>query len=354
MSVLPSRPDQASWIKLCLQRETAHYAWQDKNQYLLSCLPMKASGGASDCMVSHFAIHLRVLSKVSGSRRAFSQSLAAIAPISSLVDEQTQWVNLGTYFNHGFVALVCAVVFVLGNPAAAANGIAPIFRHASLGEQSTTTYHHFPIPLFGMETAPATGDVSSRWHAVQAEIEQEEAVLAHCRTEQACPEEARELLDIVAEGADRTARARIGLINRAVNLALTPTSDEVQWGVADHWSPPFETLKTHRGDCEDYAIVKYIALLQAGLSRDDLKIAILHNFWPSEDHALLAARVNGEWLILDDNKLALVRDTDIIRAQPKFLLDQDGAHRLMPLNRATAGIDTRSSTPATRTANWKL
>lgn len=312
------------------------------------------SGSASDPIVSQFAIHLGVLSKVSCSRRAFSQSTAAIAPISSLVDEQTQRVNLGTYFKHGFFALVCAVVFVLGKPAAAANGIAPISRHASPGELSTTTYQYFPTPLFGMETTPAMGDISSRWHAVQAEIEQEEAVLAHCRTEQGCPEEARELLDIVAEGADRTGRARIGLINRAVNLALTPTSDEVQWGVADHWSPPFETLKTRRGDCEDYAIVKYIALLQAGLSRDDLKIAILHNFFPSEDHALLAARVNGEWLILDDNKLALVRDIDMVGAQPKFLLDQDGAYRLMSLNRAAAGIDTRFSTPVTRRASRKL
>jgi len=58
--------------------------------------------------------------------------------------------------------------------------------------------------------------------------------------------------------------ARVGLINRAVDLAITPTSDEAQWGVVDHWSPPFETLQTHRGDCEDYAIVKYVALLQAG------------------------------------------------------------------------------------------
>jgi hypothetical protein len=52
-------------------------------------------------------------------------------------------------------------------------------------------------------------------------------------------------------------------------LAIKPTSDEAQWGVADNWSPPFETLQTHRGDCEDYAIVKYVAL-QAGASRDDV------------------------------------------------------------------------------------
>ena len=39
-----------------------------------------------------------------------------------------------------------------------------------------------------------------------------------------------------------------------------------------------------------------------------LKIVILHKFLPSEDHAVLAVYVDGEWLILDDNKLALVRE----------------------------------------------
>jgi predicted transglutaminase-like cysteine proteinase len=248
------------------------------------------------------------------------------------------------HFKPSFVALACAAVFGLATPAAAADGIGMLPRHASLGEVSATEYLRPTRPLFGMETEPAIGDVSSKWHAIEVEIEQEEAVLAHCGTEQACPAAARGLLDIVAEGANRTGRARVGLINRAVNLALIPTSDEAQWGVADHWSPPFETLQTHRGDCEDYAIVKYVALLQAGLSRDDLKIVILRNFSPNEDHAVLAARVDEEWLILDNRTLVLVRDQDMVRAQPEFLLDQDGAHRLISSNRAAAG--PRSAVPA--------
>jgi predicted transglutaminase-like cysteine proteinase len=44
-----------------------------------------------------------------------------------------------------------------------------------------------------------------------------------------------------------------------------------QWGVADHWSDPFETLLSDRGDCED-TIVKYAALLEAGVPADDVKI----------------------------------------------------------------------------------
>jgi hypothetical protein len=121
---------------------------------------------------------------------------------------------------------------------------------------------------------------------------------------------------------------------------------EAQWGVADHWSPPFETLQTHRGDCEDYAIVKYVALLQAGLSHDDVKIVILRNLLPKEDHAVVAARVDGQWLILDNRRLALVRDTKMVGSIPKFVLDEDGTRRFVPSNRAGQGPSAGRSSPA--------
>jgi predicted transglutaminase-like cysteine proteinase len=201
-------------------------------------------------------------------------------------------------------------------------------------------------PLFGMETEPVAGKVAAKWRAVEADIDREQQVLARCRAQEACPVAAQNLLDIVAEGAGRTGRARVGLINRAVDLAIRPTSDEAQWGVADHWSPPFETLQTHRGDCEDYAIVKYLALLQAGLPQDDVKIVILQNLLPKEDHAAVAARVDGQWLILDNRRLALVRDTKMVGSIPKFVLDEDGTRRFVPSNRAGLGPSAVRSGPA--------
>ena len=57
---------------------------------------------------------------------------------------------------------------------------------------------------------------------------------------------------------------------------------EMRWGVADHWSDPFETLLCNRGDCEDDAILKYAALVEAGIPKDDVKIAILKTFFPNE------------------------------------------------------------------------
>jgi predicted transglutaminase-like cysteine proteinase len=200
-------------------------------------------------------------------------------------------------------------------------------------------------PLFGMDTEPVIGGLAAKWRAVEADIERERQVLARCRAQQPCPVVAQDLLDIVAEGAGRSGLARVGLINRAVDLAIVPTSDEAQWGVADHWSPPFETLQTHRGDCEDYAIVKYVALLQAGLSHDDVKIVILRNLLPNEDHSAVAARVDGQWRILDDSRLALVRDTEMVRSIPKFVLDEDGTRRFVPSNRAGGQASANPARP---------
>ena len=193
--------------------------------------------------------------------------------------------------------------------------------------------------LFGMKTEPvASGELLEKWQHVEAAMAQDFAMVAQCHANGTCPVAAQRLIDISAEGAGRSVRARVGLINRAADLAISPVSDEMQWGVADHWSDPFETLLSNRGDCEDYAILKYAALLEAGIPKDDVKIVILKNFFPNEDHAAVATRVDGQWLILDNRTLTLVRDTDVTRAIPEFVLDHEGVKRFnrVSRNRRTA------------------
>ena len=200
---------------------------------------------------------------------------------------------------------------------------------SGLTEQMPAVEHRSARPLFGMDTEPDFAGLASKWRAVMLKIGKEEKVLADCRVRKPCPEPARELLKIISAGDDQIGRARVGLVNRAVNLAITAKTDEAQWGVEDYWNSPFETLGSGRGDCEDYAIVKYVALREAGLSRADVKVVILRNRFPNEDHAVAAVRVDEEWLILDNRWLTLVDDT-MIRATPEFLLDEDGMHRFVP------------------------
>jgi hypothetical protein len=91
--------------------------------------------------------------------------------------------------------------------------------------------------------------------------------------------------------------------------------------------------------------MKYVALLQAGLPHDDVKIVILRNLLPREDHAAVAAGVDGQWLILDNRRLALVRDTKMVGSIPKFVIHQDGTRRFVPSNRAGQGASAGRSSP---------
>jgi predicted transglutaminase-like cysteine proteinase len=202
-----------------------------------------------------------------------------------------------------------------------------------------------PFSLLGV--AITTGEVSAKWRSIRSEIEVEAAVLARCQAEQQCPAAARQFLDIVAGGRERDGLARIGVINRAINLTIVPTSDIKQWGVLDRWTPPLETLTTGRGDCEDYAIAKYGALLDAGVANEDLKLLIVHDRVADEDHAIVAARVNGSWLMLDNRWLALVPDTELLRFNPRFVLDDSGVKEVVP-QRAETRLAARREKPSAR------
>jgi predicted transglutaminase-like cysteine proteinase len=182
---------------------------------------------------------------------------------------------------------------------------------------------------FGLNTVPvASGEVLSKWSGVEADIRAENDILSRCRAKaELCSAAARKFLAIVAQGRAQTGRARIGIINRAINLAIRPTSDLAQWGVIDRWSAPLVTLTTGRGDCEDYAIAKYVALKEAGVAAEDLRLVIVRDLAVGGDHAVVAARLDDDWIVLDNRWLALVEDSQTRQMVPLFVLDQTGVRQ---------------------------
>lgn len=247
---------------------------------------------------------------------------------------------------------LAAALHVIGPPRLQNISVAPITHNELLavsffadGTKPPSLPFHGPIEndraaqLFGLETEPVVpGVLPEKWGRVLAAIAEDLVIVAQCHANGFCPLAAQRLIEISATGAGRSARARVGLINRAADLAISPVSDEAQWGIADHWSDPLETLQSNRGDCEDYAIVKYAALLNAGFPNDDVKIVILKNLFPNEDHAAVATRVDSQWLILDNRTLTLVHDTDITRAIPKFVLDHEGVKRFKLASRNSRAV----------------
>lgn len=192
---------------------------------------------------------------------------------------------------------------------------------------------------FGLAAVRVTdGEILRKWTDVQLEIRADNQVLARCRQDaSSCPQAARRFLAIVDKGRILTGRARIGVINRDINLAIVPTSDIVQWGVVDRWSAPLETFTTQRGDCEDYAIAKYVALRAAGVAPEHVRLVVVRNTGrqennqenDQENHAVVAVRLDNIWMILDNRWLALVPDRQLWRATPLFEIDEHGVRRFV-------------------------
>jgi predicted transglutaminase-like cysteine proteinase len=184
-----------------------------------------------------------------------------------------------------------------------------------------------------------------KWRMAQRRIADDEARLGACRAEiWTCSNDEMRFEAIVAAGRVRDGRGRIGEINRAVNLAIRPVSDERRFGIADRWSSPLETIGDGAGDCEDYAIVKLLALRQAGVASHDLKLLIVRDPATRSDHAVVAARLDGRWLLLDNRRFALV---DLEFTQYRLLAELDsGAENV----RHAAADAASSGAPATDAA----
>jgi predicted transglutaminase-like cysteine proteinase len=92
-------------------------------------------------------------------------------------------------------------------------------------------------------------------------------------------------------------REMLRQVNRRAN-ARPYRSDADLWGTSDFWALP-EEFAVRGGDCEDYAIAKYVALRERGVSADDLRIAVGYDRQRGDYHALLKVRSEGRWLALD-------------------------------------------------------
>jgi predicted transglutaminase-like cysteine proteinase len=183
---------------------------------------------------------------------------------------------------------------------------------------------------FGLSAATLThGGLYDKWQGVQRRLEDELVQLALCEgdPDRCASPAALKFLAIVDAAKLREGRARLGEVNRAVNLAIRPVSDFAQYGQVDLWSSPLVTLTKGGGDCEDYAIAKYVALRLAGIAPDDLRIVVMHDTIHGDDHAVAAARLDGRWLTLDNNRMMMVEDTNVRNYRPTFVIDQNQVMR---------------------------
>ena len=68
----------------------------------------------------------------------------------------------------------------------------------------------------------------------------------------------------------------------------------------DYWQSPAETIKRNSGDCEDFAIIKWQALLNSGIPENDMYFMIGFKEGGNVAHAILVVYLNGKPNYLDN------------------------------------------------------
>jgi len=179
---------------------------------------------------------------------------------------------------------------------------------------------------FGLFTFRAPeGILWRKWRGIESDITKERAVLDRCREgADGCPSHAAQFLRVIKTVKAKSGREQLEEANRAVNVAIRYVSDYAQHGEADRWSAPLASFASGKGDCEDYAIAKYVALSEAGFSREDLQLVLVRDRAVRQDHAVLAARLDGSWLILDSRRSDLMNESDATNFTPLYAIDSRG------------------------------
>ncbi len=92
--------------------------------------------------------------------------------------------------------------------------------------------------------------------------------------------------------------------NEHFNKGIAWSDDMTVWGQVDYWATPLEVMGRGLGDCEDYAIAKYMTLVQAGVEIEKLRITYVKLLLDgkAQAHMVLAyyPEPGAEPLILDN------------------------------------------------------
>ncbi|MFZ0057122.1 MAG: transglutaminase-like cysteine peptidase, partial [Pseudolabrys sp.] len=192
-----------------------------------------------------------------------------------------------------------------------------------------------PAEPFILRSRSVPTEITTKWSELQSRISVDEKALAACRSGgRPCSQAELRFLSIVELARKHEGRARLGWLNRAVNMSIKPVSDWAQYGDSDYWASPLQTLASRTGDCEDYAIVKYVALRGLGIPADDLRLIVVQDEKRETGHAVVAVRYEQRWLILDNRTMAIPDAEDVHDYRPLFALDQNGTRAI-----ATASND---------------
>jgi predicted transglutaminase-like cysteine proteinase len=180
-----------------------------------------------------------------------------------------------------------------------------------------------PAPLFGtVEFRAESLAALPQWQRALGQIEQERATYRSCwYADQSCPSRGAMAWQAMLKAQlGRPPFHQIQAINRFLN-DWRYRSDQQNYGRRDYWATPLEFL-ARSGDCEDYAIIKYVSLRQLGFGADQLRMVVLNDVSRGLAHAVLAVYFDQQVYILDNLSRAVLPQEQVSQYVPYYSINE--------------------------------
>jgi predicted transglutaminase-like cysteine proteinase len=92
--------------------------------------------------------------------------------------------------------------------------------------------------------------------------------------------------NVVDKHQNKSELEKLTLVNNFFNRNRF-VSDLQHWKVVDYWATPIEFLSTKGGDCEDFAIAKYVTLRALDIPEEKLRITYVKAIHLNQAHMVL-------------------------------------------------------------------
>lgn len=171
-----------------------------------------------------------------------------------------------------------------------------------------------------------------QWQRVLGDIEQETSLYQDCDDARK-PCEPRALLawrSMIKSQKGDEPLAQLRAVNRFVNRWRART-DQENYEKVDYWASPLTFLK-RSGDCEDYAIVKYVSLRQIGFEAEQLRLVVVRDVLRDVAHAVLAVHVDEDVFILDNLFQAVLPQHMVNQYLPYYSVNEKARFSHLPPN----------------------
>lgn len=115
---------------------------------------------------------------------------------------------------------------------------------------------------------------------------------------------------------------RVEYANEYLNtVRYVPTTEN--WGSPAYWETTFEFL-ARGGQCQDYAISKYLALQASGVPDSAIRVTVVHDRQTNQDHAILIVTVDGRDLVLDNMTTTVDPIENVTRYRTYYAINNSG------------------------------